>query len=120
MPNFIVRPSTVNTLTVGRTGDPTTTITITPTLSQPVQLECHRTDVFKDWFTGDPRSRVSPTEGDISTKSGQDRTLLISSFRLDHATTYSCIVDHKSNMSTVYPVVLGTHTWHVRTYVYMY
>ena len=70
-------------------------------------MECRRTNAFKDWFTGDPRSKVTPTEGDISTKSGYDRTLLISSFRPVHATTYSCIVDHKSNMSTVYPVVLG-------------
>ena len=107
--NSIANPSETNTLTVGRTGDPTTPITITPTLSQPVWLECQRTDRFKDWFTGDPRSRVSPTEGEISTKSGNDRTLLISSFQSIHATTYSCIVDHYSSTSTVYPVVLSTY-----------
>ena len=109
LPNFIVNPSVTNTLTVGRTGDPTTTITITPTLNEPVKLECRRTNAFKDWFTGDPRSRVTPTEGEIFTTGGNYRTLLISSFQPIHATTYSCVVDHKINMSTVYPVVLGTY-----------
>ena len=107
--NSIANPSATNTLTVGRTGDPTSTITITPTLSEPVKLECQRTGVLKDWYTGDPgcRNRVTSTEGDISTKSGPYRTLLISSFQPIHATTYSCIVDHYSSTSTVYPVVLG-------------
>ena len=100
--------------------DPTTTITITPTLSQPVQLECQRTDAFKDWFTGDPRSKVTPTEGEISTKSGYDRTLLISSFKPIHATTYSCIVAEEFNrsISTVYPVVLGIYIYIVTCTVY--
>ena len=106
--NSIVNPSATITLTVGRTDDPITTITITPTLSQPVKLECRRTDAFKDWFTGDPRSRVTPTEGEISTKPGHDRTLLISSFQPIHATTYSCVMDLSSSISTLYPVVLGT------------
>ena len=121
MENSIVNPSatiSTNTLTVGRTDDPITTITITPTLSQPVKLECQRTDAFKDWFTGDPSSRVTPTEGMISTKSGNYRTLLISSFQPIHATTYSCVVDHKSNMSTVYPVVLGTHYILLHVHIY--
>ena len=107
--NSVVNPSAINTLTVGRTDGPITTITITPTLSQPVQLECERMGVPKDWFTGDPRSKVESTEGEISTSGGNYRTLLISSFKPIHATTYNCIVDHKTNMSTVYPVVLGIY-----------
>ena len=109
----LVNPSPTNTLTVGRTDDPTSTITITPTLSQPVRLECRRSNAFKDWFTGDPRSRVTPTEGEISTTGGNNRTLLISSFKPIHATTYSCVVDHKSTMSTVYPVVLGMYIYSI-------
>ena len=111
---------TTKTLTVGRTDDPNTTITITPTLSQPVKLECQRTGVVKDWFTGDPSSRVTPTEGEISTKSGYRRTLLISLFNPCYATTYSCIVDYKSTatMSTIYPVVLGNAYINAYTYVY--
>ena len=107
------------TVTVGRTDDPTTTITITPTLSLPVKLECRRTSAFKDWFTGDPRSKVTPTPGEISTKSGHDRTLLISSFNPCHATTYSCIMDHYSSISTVYPVVLGMYV-HTCTCIYVF
>ena len=103
---YLVNPSAINTLTVGRTDDPTTPITITPTLSQSVKLECRRSGIKKNWFTGDPRSQVTPTEGEISTKSGNDRTLIISSFQPIHATTYSCILNHESIMSTVYPVVL--------------
>ena len=106
--NSLVNPSPTLAITVGGTGN-VTNITITPTLSQPVKLECQRTGTFKDWFTGDPRSRVTPTEGMISTKSGNYRTLLISSFQPIHATTYNCIVDHKIKMSTEYPVVLGKH-----------
>ena len=107
MANFIVNPSSTNTLTVGRTDDPTSTITITPTLNEPVKLECRRTGALKDWFTDDPRSRVTPTEGEISTTGGNYRTLLITSFQPIHATTYSCIVDHSSSVSIEYPVVLG-------------
>ena len=106
------------TITVGRTDDPITTITITPTISQPVKLECRRTKAFKDWFTGDPRSQVTSIDGEIFTTGGNYRTLLISSFQPIHATTYSCVVDHKSNMSTVYPVVLGTRTLHIYTSIY--
>ena len=98
--------------------DPTTTITITPTLSQPVKLECQRTgNAFKDWFTGDPRSQVTPTEGEISTKFGHVRTLLISSFQPIHATTYSCVMDLSSSISAIYPVVLGTYIYTVYTLI---
>ena len=44
--NSVVNPSAINTIRVGRTDDPTTPITITPTLSQPVQLECERNVIF--------------------------------------------------------------------------
>ena len=111
MENSIVNPSatnttgiSTNTLTVGRTDDPTSIITITPTLSQPVKLECRRTSAFKDWFTGDlrDRSRVRSTEGEIFTRPGSYRTLLFSTFNPCHATTYNCIMDHYSTLSTVY------------------
>ena len=113
---FIATFESKTCITVGR--EAITNTTVTPSLNQAVKLECQRTSAFKDWFTGDPGIKVTPTEGDISTKSGQDRTLYISSFQPIHATTYSCIVDHKSNMPTVYPVVLGMFNIYVSVFSY--
>ena len=102
--NSLVNPSAINTIRVGRNGDPITPITITPTLSQPVQLECERTDVGKNWYTADGAT-VSPTSGELTTTSGTTRTLSISSFSPSHAKGYTCIVS-ATPLST-YPVKLG-------------
>ena len=104
---LIVNPSSVNTIRVGRTDDPTTPITITPTLSQTVQLECERSDKMKEWFTVDPMSRVITTRGEISLRSEQDSTLYISSFNPFHGKGYTCNVYGDSCSITAYPVILG-------------
>ena len=101
--NSVVNPSGINTLTVGRTDDPTTTITITPTLSQPVMLECERTNTGKNWFTDG--TAVTNTPGDLITTPGAIRTLSISSFSPTHAKGYTCTVS-ATPLST-YPVILG-------------
>ena len=104
---LIVNPSSVNTIRVGRTDDPTNPITITPTLSQPIQLECERSDKMKEWFTVDPMSRVITTRGEISLRSEQDSTLYISSFNPFHGKGYTCNVYGDSCSITAYPVILG-------------
>ena len=102
--NSVVNPSAINTLTVGRTDDPTTTIIITPTLSQPLKLECERTGIGKNWYTSG--TTVTPTNGDLTTTSGAIiRILSISSFSQSHAKGYTCIVT--SNPLSTYPVILG-------------
>ena len=104
--NSLVNPSAINTITVGRTDDPTTPITITPTLSQPVKLECERTSIGKNWYTDGTAdgSKVTPTPGKLTTISGFTRTLSISSFSPSHAKGYTCIV---SSGPRTYPVILG-------------
>ena len=95
------------TVTVGRTSDPATTITATPTIGQSVELQCTRTSAVKRWSnTG---SEVSPTENEISTTSGPTRILAFSSFTPSHAGTYSCEVWNNNNIdTTTYPVILAT------------
>ena len=106
--NSIVNPSAINTIRVGRTDDPTTPITITPSLSQPVKLECERTSIAKDWYTYG--TKVTPTTGDLTTRAGVIRTLFISSFSPSYAKGYTCIVTSSSLSATTlstYPVILG-------------
>ena len=101
--NSVVNPSAINTIRVGRADDPTTPITITPALSQPVKLECQRNNIFKEWYTDG--SQVTPTNGELATTAGNIKTLSISSFSPSHAKGYTCIVT-SSSLST-YPVILG-------------
>ena len=101
--NSVVNPSAINTIRVGRTDDPTTPITITPTLSEPVKLECERTIIGKNWYTDG--TVVTNTNGELTTIGGHIRTLSISSFSPSHAKGYTCIVT-SSSLST-YPVILG-------------
>ena len=101
--NSVVNPSAINTIRVGRTDDPTTTITITPTLSQPVKLECERINTFKEWYTDG--TTVTPTPGELATTAGAIRALSISSFSPSHAKGYTCSVS-ATPLST-HPVILG-------------
>ena len=102
--NSVVNPSAINTIRVGRTDDPTTPITITPTLSQPVKLECDGPDVGKNWFTSG--TAVTDTPGYLSNiPSTYVRTITISSFSTSHAKGYTCTVN--SNPVSTYPVTLG-------------
>ena len=101
--NSVVNPSAINIIRVGRTDDPTTPITITPTLSQPVKLECDRSGVPKNWYTDG--TVVTPTNGELATTLGAVRTLSISSFIPSHAKGYTCSVSG-TPLST-YPVILG-------------
>ena len=102
---YVVNPSATNTITVGRTDDPTTPITITPTLSQSVKLYCDRSSTGKNWYTGDPRTVVRTTRGEIAVTPGPARTLHIFSFNPSHARGYTCTVNGGS--SPTYPVILG-------------
>ena len=101
--NSIVNPSAINTIKVGRPTDPTTPITITPSLSQPVKLECERNSIAKDWYTDG--TKVTPTNGELTTTPGTIRTISISSFSPSHAKGYTCTVS-ATPLST-YPVILG-------------
>ena len=102
--NSVVNPSAINTLTVGRTDDPTSPVTITPTLGQPVMLECERTGVGKNWFTDG--TAVTNTPGDLANiPLTFTRTITISSFSPSHAKGYTCSVS-ATPLST-YPVILG-------------
>ena len=103
--NSVVNPSAINTIKVGRTDDPTSTITITPTLSQPVKLECvRRNNIGKNWYTDG--TIVTSTNGELATiTSGVIRRLSISSFSPSHAKGYTCSVS-ATPLST-YPVLLG-------------
>ena len=95
------------TITVGRTGDQTTTITATPTIGQSVELQCTRTSAIKQWYT--TGSEVAPTSNEISTSGGPTRILAFSSFTPSHAGTYSCEVRNNNNIdTTTYPVILAT------------
>ena len=97
-----------NTLRVGRTDDPTTPITITPTISQPVKLECQRDSMYKQWFTDDSVT-VTPTNGELTNTPGPIRTLSISSFSPSHAGTYTCKVNRFGPTPTVYSVVVSKY-----------
>ena len=79
------------TVRVGRIGD-TTDVTVTPTIGQPVQMECERSGTTKNWYSAG--SRVTPTQGEVATTGGGGgaRTLSISRFSSSHAGTYTCIV----------------------------
>ena len=80
------------TVTVGRIGD-TTDVMVTPTIGQPVQMECERSGTTKNWYSAG--SRVTPTPGEVATAGGGGggvRTLSISHFSSSHAGTYTCIV----------------------------
>ena len=101
--NSVVNPSAINTIRVGRTDDPTTPITITPTLSQPVTLECERTGIGKNWFTNG--TVVTPTNGELATTPGPIRTITILSFSPSHAKGYTCSVS--ATPLRTYPVILG-------------
>ena len=103
MTNSVVNPSAINTIRVGRPTDQTTPITITPSLSQPVKLECERNSIGKNWFTDG--TEVTPTNGELTTTAGAIRTLSISSFSPSHAKGYTCSVI-ATTLST-YPVILG-------------
>ena len=96
------------TVTVGRTGDQTTTITVTPTIGQSVELQCTRTSAVKQWYTAESKVEAIPNE--ISTAGGPNRILAFSSFTTSHAGTYSCEVQDKANsqVTTTYPVILAT------------
>ena len=102
--NSVVNPSAINTIRVGRTDDPTTPITITPTLSQPVELECDRQTTGKNWYTDG--TIVTTTPGELATLARAGvKTLSISSFNPSHARGYTCTVN--GGTSTAYPVLLG-------------
>ena len=103
MINFVVNPSATNTIRVGRTDNSTTPITITPTLSQPVKLECEGTSLHKEWYTNG--TTVTTTPGELTTTPGAIRTISISSFSPSHAKGYTCTVT--SDSLSTYPVILG-------------
>ena len=92
-------PSLLPTLTVrvGRIGD-TTDVMVTPTISQPVQMECGRSGTHKNWYSAG--SLVTPTPGEV----GGVRTLSISHFSSSHAGTYTCIVGPNIADLTFYTV----------------
>ena len=103
--NSVVNPSAINTIRVGRPTDPTTPITITPSFSQPVQLECERNRIGKNWFTDG--TEVTPTNGELTTTAGAIRTLSISSFSPSHAKGYTCTCSVIATTLSTYPVILG-------------
>ena len=93
--------SEATTVTVGRTTDPTTTITVSPTIGQSVELQCARTSAVKQWYTTGSTVTASEIR---TTRTGPTRILAFSSFTPSHAGTYSCIIAS----STTYPVILAT------------
>ena len=102
-----VTASQTTTIAVGRTSDSATTITVTPTIGQSVELQCIRSLEIKQWYT--TGSAVTPTPNEISTSAGATRILAFSSFTPSHAGTYTCVVSSTGNtqIQTTYPVVLG-------------
>ena len=96
---------TNTTIQVGYTPNETTTITVTPTINQLVELQCIGKK-FKQWYT--TGSKVTPTPNEISTKSGNTKILAFSSFTPSHAGTYTCLASTGDTQTkTTYPVVLG-------------
>ena len=108
---FTVTESDATTIAVGSSTDSTTTITVTPTIGQSVELQCVRRIGIKQWYT--TGSVVAPTPNEISTKAGHTRTLAFSSFTPSHAGTYTCLASSKGDTQTktTYPVVLGESIW---------
>ena len=108
-----VTASQPTTIVVGRTTNSTTTITVTPTIGQSVELQCVRSKYieYKQWYT--TGSQVTPTPNEISTIAGPTRILAFSSFTPSHAGTYTCLVSSKGDTQTktTYPVVLGESIW---------
>ena len=106
-----VTASDATTIAVGRTTNSTTTITVTPTIGQSVELQCSGDSVGKQWYT--TGSAVTPTSNEISTRRGATRTLAFSSFTPSHAGTYTCLASSKDDTQTktTYPVVLGESIW---------
>ena len=99
------------TVTVGSISDSTTTITVTPTIGQSVELQCSGRGVGKQWYT--TGSQVILTPNEISTSAGVTRILAFSSFTPSHAGTYTCLVSPPGDTQTktTYPVVLGESIW---------
>ena len=102
---FTVTAYDATTIAVGRTTNSTTTITVTPTIGQSVELQC--VGIRKEWYT--TGSVVTPTSNEINTAPGVTRTLAFSSFTPSHAGTYTCLASSKGDTQTktTYPVVLG-------------
>ena len=82
----------------------TTTITVTPSINQSVELHCDNGTRSKQWYT--TGSQLTPTLNEISSKAG---ILAFSSFTSSHAGTYTCLASSSSDTQTktTYPVVLG-------------
>ena len=82
----------------------TTTITVTPSINQSVELQCDNGTRSKQWYT--TGSEVASTSNEISTKAG---ILAFSSFTPSHAGTYTCLASTPGDTQTktTYPVVLG-------------
>ena len=101
-----ITKSQSTTIIVATTPVQTTTITVTPTIGQSVELWCV-TAVHKQWYT--KGSQVTPTPNEISTKSGATRILAFSSFAPSQAGTYTCLASTNGDTQTktTYPVVLG-------------
>ena len=100
-----ITKSQPTTIIVATTPFHTTTITVTPTIGQSVELQC--VTGFKQWYT--TGSAVASTPNEISTKGGTPRILAFSSFTTSHAGTYTCLVSTNGDTQTktTYPVVLG-------------
>ena len=102
-----ITKSQATTIIVATTPFQTTTITVTPTIGQSVELQCSGVGVGKRWYT--TGSAVTPTQNEISTTSGATRILAFSSFTPSHAGTYTCLASSPGDTQTktTYPVVLG-------------
>ena len=98
--------SQTTTIAVGQPPNEsvTTTITVTPTIGQSVELQCDNGTRVKQWYT--TGSEVTPTTNEISTKAG---ILAFSAFTPSHAGTYTCLASSPGDTQTktTYPVVLG-------------
>ena len=101
--------SQTTTIAVGQPPNETvtTTITVTPTINQSVELHCDNGTRSKQWYT--TGSEVTPTLYEISTTGGTTRILAFSSFTPSHAGTYTCLASSPGDTQTktTYPVVLG-------------
>ena len=98
-PSVASQPATTITVGSGSSVD----ITATPTISQPVELWCSRTQAPKQWYTNG--NIVKATLDKVWTSGGPTRILGFSTFATSHAGTYSCHVT-KGDITT-YTVVLG-------------
>ena len=99
------------TVRVGRIGD-TTDVMVTPTIGQPVQMECERSSTPKNWYSAG--SVVTPTPGEVATTGGGAavRKLSISHFSSTHAGTYTCIVGPIPNITYLtFYTVAGKYTY---------